>query len=196
MSRNLPVTPNLEHLRKQAKHRLTEMQRDDPSLQLADAQHALAREYGFRSWPKLKAHVESLALSRIPNATSAASPFIGTWTANVAKSRRHPLNPFRGATMRFDVDGPRVTITDDVVGPDGRTEHGKHTIVVDGHERPAGSGYSLTAAWRNPHVLETIGRKDGEVIGRGRYEVTDDGTTMTISSDQQTIILDRVDSTS
>jgi hypothetical protein len=30
-------------------------------LQLADAQHLLAREYGFPSWPRLKTHVESLA---------------------------------------------------------------------------------------------------------------------------------------
>jgi hypothetical protein len=40
MSRDLPITPNLEHLRKQAKHRLAEMQRENPALQLADAQHA------------------------------------------------------------------------------------------------------------------------------------------------------------
>ena len=195
MSRNLPATPNLEHLRRQAKHRLTEMHRENPDLQLADAQHALAREYGFASWPKLKAHVESLALARTPNATPATSPFIGTWTANVARSRRHPLNPFRSATMRFEVDGPHVTVSDDVVDADGRTEHDEHTIVADGQEHPVGSGYSLMAAWRNEHVLETLGRKDGEVIGRGRYEVADDGRTMTISSDEQTIVLDRVEST-
>jgi hypothetical protein len=41
-------------------------------------------------------------------------------------------------------------------------------------------------------VLETIGRKDGEEIGRGRYEVADDGATMTISSAEQTIVLNRI----
>jgi hypothetical protein len=46
MSRQLPPRPNLEYLRKEAKDLLEVLQRQDPSAQLADAQHALAREYG------------------------------------------------------------------------------------------------------------------------------------------------------
>jgi ankyrin repeat protein len=58
----LPESPNLDWLRKQAKRRLDELQRSQPSAQLADAQYALAREHGFSSWRALKAHVDSLAL--------------------------------------------------------------------------------------------------------------------------------------
>jgi Ankyrin repeats (many copies)/Ankyrin repeat len=57
MSRQLPEKPNLEFLKKQAKELLRSM----GDGQLADAQHALANEYGFATWAKLKAHVESLA---------------------------------------------------------------------------------------------------------------------------------------
>ena len=57
--RRLPERPSLEQLRKQAKERLDEMRAADPSAKLADAQHALARDYGFESWPKLVHHVES-----------------------------------------------------------------------------------------------------------------------------------------
>jgi hypothetical protein len=32
----------------------------DPTVKLAAAQHALAREYGFESWPRLVHHVDSL----------------------------------------------------------------------------------------------------------------------------------------
>jgi hypothetical protein len=60
MSRKLPTHPNLDHLRKQAKDRLHDLQERNPRSKLSDAQHAIAREYGFRSWPKLKTHVESL----------------------------------------------------------------------------------------------------------------------------------------
>ena len=60
MSRNLPARPNLEFLKKEAKSLLDVLLQRDPAAQLADAQHALARDYGFASWPKLKAHVESL----------------------------------------------------------------------------------------------------------------------------------------
>jgi ankyrin repeat protein len=79
--RPLPTNPSLEHLRKQAKRLLAEARAGDgeavalvreyhphaaepprwaelgfPSLH--DAQLALARSYGFASWPKLKHHVE------------------------------------------------------------------------------------------------------------------------------------------
>jgi hypothetical protein len=62
MSRELPAKPNLEHLREQAKDLLRKLRQTDAgaSLKLADAQHTLAREYGFATWPKLKEHVESL----------------------------------------------------------------------------------------------------------------------------------------
>ena len=61
-ARALPDAPNLEWLRKQAKQRLTLLREDDPSARLADAQLAVAREYGFRSWRALKAHVDGLTL--------------------------------------------------------------------------------------------------------------------------------------
>jgi ankyrin repeat protein len=82
MSRELPPKPNLENLKKQAKDLLQAFQEGDATRaeplrllylsatkdgpRLADAQHALAREYGFASWPKLKEHVESLTLARKP----------------------------------------------------------------------------------------------------------------------------------
>ena len=60
MSRNLPEFPNLDHLKKRAKILLRELQQRNPRAKLTQAQHAIAREYGFASWPKLKTHVESL----------------------------------------------------------------------------------------------------------------------------------------
>ncbi len=60
MSRNLPEFPNLEHLKKQAKVLLRELQRRNPATKLAEAQHAIAQDHGFASWSALKAHVESL----------------------------------------------------------------------------------------------------------------------------------------
>jgi hypothetical protein len=59
MSRHLPPNPNLGYLKKQAKELLRSRQQG----KLADAQHALANEYGFPQWADLKAHVDSLALT-------------------------------------------------------------------------------------------------------------------------------------
>ena len=57
MPRELPEHPSLEHLKKQAKDLL----HDGRATQLAEAQRLVARDYGFASWAKLKAHVESFA---------------------------------------------------------------------------------------------------------------------------------------
>ena len=62
--RRLPDRPSLEQLRKQAKEHLDTRRAADPSASLAAAQHALAREYGFESWPKLVHHVESMQPER------------------------------------------------------------------------------------------------------------------------------------
>jgi hypothetical protein len=88
MSRRLPARPNLEHLRKQAKDLLQMLRESDPAAQLADAQHTLAREYGFASWPKLKVYVQSPA----GDAPDQASPFRGQWRADLSRSKRHPDN--------------------------------------------------------------------------------------------------------
>jgi len=79
MSRELPAKPNLEHLKKQAKDLLRECQQGDAaaivrfrefsvgaSPKLADAQHVIARDYGFATWTKLKEHVESLVRAPEP----------------------------------------------------------------------------------------------------------------------------------
>jgi ankyrin repeat protein len=74
---SLPARPSLDQLRKQAKDLLKAYRAGDPPalarfqahhpraisekrVALADSQLVLAREYGFRSWAKLKHHVESL----------------------------------------------------------------------------------------------------------------------------------------
>jgi ankyrin repeat protein len=81
MSRSLPERANLEFLTRQAKDLLHDAKAGDAIARerlrawgpaggsgrpkLADCQHTLAREYGFASWPKLKAYV---------NAQSAMDP--------------------------------------------------------------------------------------------------------------------------
>jgi ankyrin repeat protein len=54
--RPLPARPNLRHLKDQAK----DLVKAGAAKSITDAQFKIARLYGFPSWPKLKAHVESL----------------------------------------------------------------------------------------------------------------------------------------
>jgi ankyrin repeat protein len=56
VTRPLPDRPNLRHLKDQAKDLL----KAGGAESLSAAQFKISRLYGFASWPKLKAHVESL----------------------------------------------------------------------------------------------------------------------------------------
>ena len=71
---SLPSAPSLEQLRKQAKDLLRAHRAGDPHavarvaahepgepLRLTGAQHVVAREHGFPSWPRLRAYVERVA---------------------------------------------------------------------------------------------------------------------------------------
>jgi len=102
MSPQLPASPSLEQLRKQAKSLLKAHRRRDPSacgvlrrlrqfadrsddeildapLKLDDVQFALAMDYGLKSWAALKAHVESSSrLSKGKGAEFDWTQVIGT----------------------------------------------------------------------------------------------------------------------
>jgi ankyrin repeat protein len=52
----LPANPNLRHLKDQAR----DLVRDGTAASTSAALFQVARRYGFASWPKLKAHVDSL----------------------------------------------------------------------------------------------------------------------------------------
>ena len=187
MSRNLPARPNLEFLKNEAKSRLDDLRRADPRTQLTDAQHAVAIDYGFASWPKLKAHVDAMSAAAIE------SPLAGAWIADVARSKRHPSNLFKSARIHFAVRGDSVEIRDEYIDEAGRPLRGHNRLETDGIERATANGYAITASWRGDRELETVAKKDGQVVGRGTYTVSPDGRTLTVTDagGDAIIVLDR-----
>jgi uncharacterized protein DUF5655 len=88
--RLLPERPNLDQLRRQAKelHRAAAAGNANAARRLAGvsksnglaaAQLALAREYGFPSWARLKAEVERRTDSAKPRAARGAQPVSRSW---------------------------------------------------------------------------------------------------------------------
>lgn len=88
-TRRLPQQPNLEQLRKQAKHLMEQYRAGDPAaiaevqrferkpdpagFALHDAQRVLARAYGYESWSKLKAFVDGVNVERFMEAVNAGN---------------------------------------------------------------------------------------------------------------------------
>ncbi|MBV9494080.1 MAG: ankyrin repeat domain-containing protein [Acidobacteria bacterium] len=69
MSLRLPEKTSYEYLKKLAKERLARLRANDPAAKLADAQFAVARDYGFTNWRALKAEVD---LRRAPHVAAFA----------------------------------------------------------------------------------------------------------------------------
>jgi hypothetical protein len=182
-SRPLPVRPNLEHLRKQAKLLLASRRQQDSSAKLADALHAIAREYGFTTWPQLKSHVEALSpLNETGPAVDPRKSFVGAWEADLSQSARPPLNAFQSAVLRFAIDGDTVRIDDVVVDESGRTDRNTNTLHADGRERAVPGGYTVVAAWRDTRTLEAVVSKDGRMEGRVTYALAMDAKTVTLTT--------------
>ena len=106
--RPLPANPSLEYERKEAKALLRQLHASDPdglsrvrsahpialrnrspaALQLADAQHVIAREYGFASWPKLVGYFEELERHRNAPRHNSSDTFPEHFEANARRLLR------------------------------------------------------------------------------------------------------------
>ena len=92
----LPARPSLDHLRREARDLLRAAQAGDPAAAgriravsavptLASAQLALAREYGFASWARLKAEVEARTTDLARQADMFCEASIRDWTGRAAR---------------------------------------------------------------------------------------------------------------
>jgi hypothetical protein len=93
---DLPARPSLDHLRHEARELLRAAQAGDPAAAgriravsatptLASAQLALAREYGFASWARLKTEVEARTTDLARLAAMFCEASIRDWTGRAAR---------------------------------------------------------------------------------------------------------------
>lgn len=202
----LPPRANLEHLKKEAKAILRVFKHHKPGWRLANAQHAVARGYGFSSWFTLKTHVESVTSSRRCDETRLTSghaaspavegstdahPMVGTWMR-----RAKPLDTNRAdheAMMSVDVAGAIVTMTYATFGQPADESAVRVSIRADGHEHPLepGSAEVLRARWISLRLLELILARGSEIVGRGQYEVSETGTVLIVSTADRVVVFER-----
>jgi len=206
MSQRLPSFPNLDHLKKQAKDVLRVARHRHPPWRLADAQHAVARGYGFPTWADLKGHVEAIrpaarAAPADPRATKEDNrsrpdhPIVGTWAATypVEDVAGHPPR-VENVLVEFALMSDALVLTQ--IGQDaaGSDVAMKTTIHVDGvdHRVPFGDNVTLRAAWLDAQTLETIARRGEELLWHATYEVSSDGQSLVVSSAERVVRFERV----
>lgn len=107
-------------------------------------------------------------------------PLAGTWIANIAKSRRHENHRFASATMHFAIAHDEVRLSYEGVNASGKVERSEQVLQADGlpHDHPLAPGIVVTSSL-GPRGFTSIATKDGATMGRGSYDVSEDGNTMT-----------------
>ncbi len=129
--------------------------------------------------------------SRAVNSQAGAGidkSYMGTWKANIGKSKYQPGPPPKQSTRVHDDRGNGfVLVTTDTVNAQGQKTHGAYVYKADGKQYPqAGLNQAnvqtiaLTAV--DPYTVTFTTYVDGKAVSTGKRTVDKDGKTMIIET--------------
>ena len=112
-----------------------------------------------------------------------ASPQMGTWKLNEAKSKLTPGAP-KNTTVVYEAAGDNIKVTVDGVDAQGKPAHNEWTGKFDGKDYPlVGDPAGDTRSYKkvSDHKLELTNKKAGKVTATGTIVVSEDGKTRTVT---------------
>jgi hypothetical protein len=132
---------------------------------------------------KIKTIVLTLALCFIAVSAAFASPNMGTWKLNEAKSK-FPPGASKNLTVVYEAAGDNVKVTVDGVDGDGKPTHSEWTGKFDGKDYPVtGDPNADTRSYKivNAHTTDLTNKKGGKIGLTGRIVVSPDGKSRTVT---------------
>ena len=114
---------------------------------------------------------------------SFASPQMGTWKLNEAKSK-FPPGASKNTMVVYEAAGDNIKVTVDGVDAQGKPTHNEWTGKFDGKDYPlAGDPSADTRSYKkvSANKLELANKKDGKVTATGTIVVSTDGKTRTVT---------------
>ena len=135
---------------------------------------------------KTRIAVVAVALSfAAATACFAASPHMGTWTLNEAKSKI-PAGMYKNSTAVYTEMKDKMQLEVNGVDKDGKPTHGVWVGMADGKAyKTKGNLAWDTAAYKvvNDHTYEITTMKGGKVFSNGKSTVSADGKTRTVATE-------------
>jgi hypothetical protein len=113
----------------------------------------------------------------------AASPHMGTWKLNEAKSKM-PAGMGKNTTVTYEEQKDKIKVTVDGVDKDGKPTHSVWVGKFDGKAYRAKGNLSWnSAAYKvvNDHANDITTMKDGKMVWSGRITVSADGKSRTVT---------------
>ncbi len=117
--------------------------------------------------------------------SAQASPEIGTWKLNVAKSKFSPGPAPKSQTVTFTAAGQGVKVTTEGVGADGSKTAQSYTANYDGKDVPlTGSATTDTVSLKriSATTVERTDKKAGKIGQTITRVMSADGKTLTITT--------------
>ena len=133
---------------------------------------------------KTRTIVLSLALCFVAAAGCLASPQMGTWKLNEAKSKIAPGIPKNNIVV-YEAAGDKVKVTVDGTDKAGKPAHNEWTGKFDGKDYPViGDSTADARSYKtiDARTLELTVKKDGKVTTSGRIVVSADGKSRTVTT--------------
>ena len=112
-----------------------------------------------------------------------ASPQMGTWKLNEAKSK-FPAGAAKNTTVVYEAAGDNVKVTVDGVDAQGKATHNEWTGKFDGKDYPlVGDPSADTRSYKkvSDHKLDLTNKKAGKVTATGTIVVSEDGKTRSVT---------------
>ena len=133
---------------------------------------------------KMKTIGSVLMLWLLATGWCLASPAMGTWKLNEAKSK-FPAGATKNHTVKYEAAGDQVKVTVDGTDGKGAAVHNEWTGNFDGKDYPV-SGEPLydTRAYKqvDANTLEMTFKKAGKVVGSGKIVMAADGKSRTVTA--------------
>jgi len=116
-------------------------------------------------------------------ALCVASPMMGTWKLNEAKSKFGP-GASKSVKVVYEAAGDKVKCTIDGVDGQGKPTHNEWVGKFDGKDYPVTGDpnfNSRSLKMVNDHSFEAANKKDGKVVSSGRIVIAPDGKSRTLT---------------
>jgi len=109
-----------------------------------------------------------------------ASPMMGTWKLNEAKSKI-PAGAPKSETVTYEAAGDSIKCTIDGVDGQGKPTHTEWTGKFDGKDYPVSDGSTRSTKMVNDNTYDVAVKQGGKVTMSGKVVIAADGKSRTVT---------------